>query len=53
MLKDLKLAQDAAAAAGATVPLGAAATQLYSLHNARGEGGTDFSSIIQLLRGGR
>ncbi|HEX2265198.1 MAG TPA: 3-hydroxyisobutyrate dehydrogenase [Solirubrobacterales bacterium] len=51
MLKDLKLAQEAAAAAGATTPLGAAAAQLFGLHNAWGEGGTDFSSIIHLIRG--
>jgi len=51
MLKDLKLSQEAAAAAGVSTPLGAAATQLYGLHNAWGEGGTDFSGIINLLRG--
>jgi 3-hydroxyisobutyrate dehydrogenase len=51
MLKDLKLAQEAAAAAGATTPMGAAAAQLYGLHNAWGEGGTDFSGIIHLIRG--
>lgn len=51
MLKDLKLAQEAAAAAGATTPLGAAAAQIYGMHNAWGEGGTDFSGIIHLIRG--
>ncbi len=51
MLKDLKLAQEAAATAGATTPMGAAAAQLYGLHNAWGEGGTDFSGIIHLIRG--
>ncbi|MFZ1102883.1 MAG: 3-hydroxyisobutyrate dehydrogenase [Hyphomicrobiaceae bacterium] len=51
MLKDLKLAQEAASAAGATTPLGAAAAQLYGLHNAWGEGATDFSGIIRLIRG--
>jgi len=51
MLKDLKLAQEAASAAGATTPLGAAAAQIYGLHNAWGEGGTDFSGIIHLIRG--
>jgi 3-hydroxyisobutyrate dehydrogenase len=51
MLKDLKLAQEAAAAAGATTPMGAAAAQLYALHNAWGEGGADFSGIIHLIRG--
>jgi len=53
MLKDLKLAQEAAAATGAATPLGAAAAQLYGLHNAWGEGDADFSSIIHLLRGRR
>lgn len=51
MLKDLKLAQEAAQAAGASTPLGASAAQLFGLHNAWGEGGTDFSGIIHLLRG--
>jgi len=51
MLKDLKLAQEAASAAGATTPLGAAAAQMYGLHNAWGEGATDFSGIIHLIRG--
>ncbi|KFC75470.1 3-hydroxyisobutyrate dehydrogenase [Bosea sp. LC85] len=51
MLKDLKLAQEAAQAAGASTPLGAAAAQLFGLHNAWGEGGSDFSAIIHLLRG--
>jgi 3-hydroxyisobutyrate dehydrogenase len=51
MLKDLKLAQEAAQAAGASTPLGAAAAQVYGMHNAWGEGGTDFSGIIHLLRG--
>jgi 3-hydroxyisobutyrate dehydrogenase len=51
MLKDLKLSQEAASAAGATTPLGAAATQLFGLHNAWGEGATDFSGIIHLIRG--
>jgi 3-hydroxyisobutyrate dehydrogenase len=51
MLKDLKLSQEAASASGVSTPLGAAATQLYSLYADRGEGGADFSSIINLLRG--
>ncbi len=53
MLKDLKLAQEAAASAGAATPLGAAAAQLYALFAAQGEGGTDFSGIIGMLRGGK
>ena len=51
MLKDLKLAQEAAQSAGAVTPLGASALQLCGLFNAAGEGGTDFSGIINLLRG--
>ena len=51
MLKDLKLAQEAAQAAGAVTPLGAEATQLYALFNALGDGGDDFSGIINFLRG--
>ena len=51
MLKDLKLAQGAAQAAGAATPLGAEAAQLYALFAAKGEGATDFSGIINLLRG--
>ncbi len=51
MLKDLKLAQEAAISVGATTPMGALAAQLYAMHNAGGEGGADFSAIIQLLRG--
>jgi len=52
MLKDLKLSQAAAAGAGASTPLGAAAAQLYSLFAAQGNAGVDFSGIIKMLRGG-
>ncbi len=51
MLKDMKLSQEASASAGVSTPLGAAATQLYALANAYGDGGKDFSAIIQLLKG--
>jgi len=51
MLKDLKLAQEAAQSAGAATPLGAGALQLYTLFDAAGEGSTDFSGIINFLRG--
>lgn len=50
MLKDLKLAQDAALATGASTPMGAQAQQLYSLFEKQGHGGRDFSAIIELLR---
>lgn len=52
MLKDLKLAQQAAAGAGAATPLGAQAASLYQLFAAAGHGGLDFSAIFRLLRGG-
>jgi 3-hydroxyisobutyrate dehydrogenase len=51
MLKDLKLAQEAAAAVGAVTPMGAEAAQLYALFNAQGGAGADFSGIIEFLRG--
>ena len=51
MLKDLKLAQSAAAAAGAATPLGANASALYSMYDAAGHGDADFSGIIRMLRG--
>jgi 3-hydroxyisobutyrate dehydrogenase len=51
MLKDLKLAQDAARGVGATTPLGASAAELYALFAGHGHGGKDFSGIIEFLRG--
>src|SRR5262245_12136380 len=51
MLKDLRLAQEASIASGATTPMGAAAAQLYALFAAAGHGGDDFSGIIRFLRG--
>ena len=51
MLKDLKLAQAAASSAGAVTPLGAEAAALYGLYAAQGEAGTDFSGIVNFLRG--
>jgi 3-hydroxyisobutyrate dehydrogenase len=51
MLKDLKLSQNAAQAAGAATPLGAQATALYTLFESAGAGARDFSGIIQMLRG--
>ena len=52
MLKDLKLAQDAAKTAGATTPLGADAAGIYSRYVESGEGPRDFSGIIRFIRGG-
>src|SRR3954463_15621165 len=51
MLKDLKLAQDAAAKSGAAAPLGAQAEGLYALFDRLGGGGRDFSAILEMLRG--
>jgi 3-hydroxyisobutyrate dehydrogenase len=51
MLKDLKLAQSAAARAGATTPMGAQAEALYALFDRLGYGGKDFSAVIELMRG--
>ena len=51
MLKDLKLAQEAALASGAATPLGAEAAQLFDLFEKQGHGGRDFSAIIEMLRG--
>jgi 3-hydroxyisobutyrate dehydrogenase len=51
MLKDMKLSQDAAKAAGAKTPMGAAAAALYGQYADSGEAGRDFSGIIQFLRG--
>jgi 3-hydroxyisobutyrate dehydrogenase len=51
MLKDLRLAQEAALASGAATPLGAEAAQLYALYNGMEHGGDDFSGIITFLRG--
>ena len=53
MLKDLKLSQEAAQAAGAATPLGAQAAQLYGLFAGAGHAGDDFSGIINFLRGGQ
>jgi 3-hydroxyisobutyrate dehydrogenase len=52
MLKDLRLAQDAARSAGAETPLGADAMKLYEKFESDGFGGMDFSGIINMLRSG-
>jgi 3-hydroxyisobutyrate dehydrogenase len=53
MLKDLRLAQEAAGSVGALTPLGAEAAQLYALYVGAGNGGDDFSGVINFLRGAR
>jgi 3-hydroxyisobutyrate dehydrogenase len=49
MLKDLRLAQQAAGATATATPLGAAAANLYQLFVDRGAGGLDFSGIMRFL----
>ncbi len=49
MHKDLKLAEAAAAAAGASTPLGAHAAALYALYCNAGNAAVDFSGIIQMI----
>jgi len=51
MLKDLRLAQEAALSTGAATPLGAEAAQLFGLFEKLGHGGDDFSAIIHFFRG--
>lgn len=50
MLKDLKLAMEAAQGAGAQVPMGERATELYQAFADSGAEGLDFSSIIRKLK---
>ena len=50
MLKDLRLAQQAAGATAASTPLGAAAANLYQLFVDQGTEGLDFSAIYRLIR---
>jgi 3-hydroxyisobutyrate dehydrogenase len=50
MLKDLKLAQEAARASVAATPMGAEAAAIYERYCEQGEAGRDFSGIIRLLR---
>ena len=51
MLKDLKLAQEAAARSGAATPMGAQAEALFALFDRLGYGQKDFSAVLQLMRG--
>jgi 3-hydroxyisobutyrate dehydrogenase len=51
MLKDLRLAQGAAQAAGAKTELGARAERIYSAYAESGEAEKDFSGIIRFIRG--
>ncbi len=51
MLKDLRLAGEAASAAKAATPLGAQAEALYALMEASGKDDLDFSGIMKLING--
>jgi len=51
MLKDLKLAHDAAEQTGAFTPMGAEAEQLYQRFVDQGGGPKDFSGLIQMIDG--
>ncbi len=51
MLKDLRLAQDAAQSAKAATPLGAQAMALYALMESAGQDGLDFSGVMKLIDG--
>ena len=51
MLKDLKLAQEAAMTSGADTPLGGAAEALYAELVQRGHANRDFSIMLEMLRG--
>ena len=50
MLKDLRLAMDAAESAGAHVPMGARARELYEAFAGDGKERLDFSAIIETLK---
>ena len=49
MLKDMGLAVEAAMGAGATIPLGELARNLYAMNKQAGRGGLDFSSVVKVL----
>ncbi|MES2120537.1 MAG: 3-hydroxyisobutyrate dehydrogenase [Pseudomonadota bacterium] len=49
MLKDLKLAEEAANSVGAFTPMGAEAEELYERFVNRGGGSKDFSGIIKMI----
>jgi 3-hydroxyisobutyrate dehydrogenase len=49
MLKDLKLAMEAAESVSANTPMGKRAAELYAAFDAAGAGGNDFSAIIKTL----
>jgi 3-hydroxyisobutyrate dehydrogenase len=52
MLKDLRLAAEAAEATGAATPIGAKARETYESFIAAGQGGRDFSAVLPWLAAG-
>jgi len=50
MLKDLKLAREAAESVGANTALGAHAAQIYDSFAEQGQAASDFSAIINFVR---
>ncbi len=50
MLKDLRLAREAADAAGVDTALGRHAADIYAALDADGQGGADFSAVIHAIR---
>ena len=53
MLKDLRIAMEAARSSGAATPLGAHATQIYTMMDLAGQADLDFSGVIRFLNGVR
>ena len=53
MLKDLVLAQRAAAGVGLATPMGALAQAMHALNAQSGRSSLDFSSVINMLKGNR
>lgn len=51
MLKDLRLAQEAAHAARASTPLGAQSEAIYAAMEAAGEDAIDFSGVMKVING--
>ena len=51
MLKDLRLAMEAAGSTGANTPLGKLSEEIYTAMNDAGNGGVDFSGVIKHLSG--
>ncbi|WP_346798668.1 3-hydroxyisobutyrate dehydrogenase [Halomonas sp. Bachu 37] len=50
MYKDLGLAMDVSQLSASPVPMGSAARSLFTLHKANGNGGLDFSSLMQFYQ---